>query len=93
MILNGLVMAADSGYYYYLPAAVAFLVHPFLCYQSPSYFHYSYSKVAIMLLEITIGFTTIAAADSVTDFKLPIVADSPFPDDSTQHSAVELLQD
>ena len=97
MILNDLVMAAGSGYYYYyLPDAAtdAFPVHP-LQYQLPRYCHYSYySKVAIKLAEVITGSAIIATAvtDFATDAKLPIVADSASAD-STQHSAVGLLQD
>lgn len=74
MILNDLVkvMAANSGYYYYylpaIAAAVAFPVHPLTC----------YSKVAIMLAEVTTDFVIIAAAvtNFATDAILPMIADS-----------------
>ena len=81
MILNDLVMAAGSGYYYcYLPvaAADAFPFHPLMCYQRLHYCHYSYSKVAIMLAEVIIGSAIIAAAvtDFATSAELLIVAGS-----------------
>ena len=80
MILNDLVMAAGSGYYYcYLPvaAADAFPFHPLMCYQRLHYCHYSYFKVAIMLAEVIIGSAIIAAVtDFATSAELLIVAGS-----------------